>query len=181
MPFSPLVRLLVSAALLAASCLARDLAASWTEQMQAGDAAHKSRDYLRADKIYQAALKIAQQMGPADPQIATTLVTMYEEAGNRKQVEILHKLAIAFEEKARGKEHPAVTLRLCGLAQYYQNQSRFADAEPLLARAVLNGENTPGAKKPALAAALNQQAAVPRSLGRPADAARAEARAKAVR
>ncbi len=91
------------------------------------------------DSLYQAGLAAARKLGPSHTNVATTLVTLastYEEAGDNSQVEILHKLAVVVDEKGLGKEHPVVAPRLRGLAQYYENRTRYTDAESILQRAI---------------------------------------------
>jgi len=157
---------------------------SWESLMKAGDAARKAREYKKADTLYQAGLEAARKQGPSNTNIATTLValaSMYEEAGNHSQIEILYKLAVAIDEKGQGKEHPAVAARLSALAQYYENRARYADAEPLLKRAVAIGVNSPGAEKTDLAKVLVQYASVLRKLNRNEEAAKLTARAATLR
>jgi len=83
--------------------------------MRSGDAARDRREYAKADALYKEGLQIAQNIGPADHRLATTLGVMaalYEEAGDLSQVETLLKLALAIDTKGKGPDDPAVAL--CG-------------------------------------------------------------------
>lgn len=164
-------------------CAAQPAPDSWESLMKQGDAARKAREYKKADTLYQAGLAAARKIGPSDTSVATSLVALaalYEEAGNHSQIEILHKLAVAVEEKGQGKDNPAVAMRLAGLARYYQSRTRYADAEPILQRAIAILEK-PSAKKADLAKALDQYAGVLKLLNRPDEAAKVTARAASLK
>ena len=166
-----------------ALCIAQPAPDSWESLMKQGAAAKKAGEYKKADTIYQAGLAAARKIGPSDTRVASSLVSLaslYEQAGNHSQIEILHKLAVAVEEKGQGKDHPAVAMRLSGLARYYQNRTRYADAETMLLRAIAIVEK-PGANKADLAKTLDQYAGVLRLVNRPDDAAKVAARAAALK
>ncbi len=165
-------------------CVAQPAPQSWESLMKQGDAARKAREYKKADTLYQAGLAEARKLGPSHTNIATTLValaSLYEEAGNHSQIEVLHKLAVVVEEKGQGKEHPAVATRLSGLARYYENRARYADAEPLLQRALTIVEKSPGPKNADLAKTLDQYAGILRKLNRNEEAAKLTAKAASAR
>jgi tetratricopeptide (TPR) repeat protein len=70
----------------------------------------------------------------------------------------LHKRALAIREKALGPDHPDVANSLNNLARLYQDQHRYADAEPLHKRALAITEKTLGPKHPDVATALKRLA-----------------------
>jgi tetratricopeptide (TPR) repeat protein len=73
-------------------------------------------------------------------------------------------------EKALGPEHPNVATSLSNLAGLYQAQGRYADAEPLLKRALAIQEKALGPDHPDVARSLNNLATLFTAEGRYADA-----------
>ncbi len=63
----------------------------------------------------------------------------------------------------------------------YHGQVKYAEAEPLYERALAIREEALGAEHPHVAQSLENYAALLRKTGRDAEAARMEARAKAIR
>ncbi len=63
----------------------------------------------------------------------------------------------------------------------YKTQGRYAEAEPLLKRALAIREKTLGPEHPRVATTLENYAALLRKTGRTTEAAKLEARAKAIR
>ncbi len=63
----------------------------------------------------------------------------------------------------------------------YYAQSRYAEAEPLIKRALAIEEKALGPEHPDVAQSLENYAALLRKTGRSAEAAKMEARAKAIR
>ncbi len=66
-------------------------------------------------------------------------------------------------------------------AGLYQAQGRYAEAEPLVKRALAIREKTLGVEHPEVAQSLENYAALLRKTGRDAEAAKLEARAGAIR
>ena len=93
-------------------------------------------------------------------------------------------------EKALGPEHPFVARTLNNLAEFYQAQGRYADAEPLNKRVVAIFEKALNTKDPLDPFALllkfeyrgilENYAALLRKTGRGTEAAKMESRAKAI-
>ncbi len=73
------------------------------------------------------------------------------------------------QEKALGPDHPDVA-SLNNLASLYNSQGRYADAEPLLKRALTIQERALGPAHPDVAQSLNNLAELYRAQGRYADA-----------
>ena len=93
----------------------------------------------------------------------------------------MYKRALAIEEKALGPDHPDVAVALNNLADLYQAQGRYADAEPLYKRALAIREKTLGPDHPDVAISLNNLAELYRAQGRYADAEPLYKRALAIR
>ena len=70
---------------------------------------------------------------------------------------------------------------LNNLAGLYHVQGKYAKAEPLLKRALAISQKTFGPDHPLVATTLENNATLIRETGRPAEAAKMEARAKAIR
>ena len=77
--------------------------------------------------------------------------------------------------------HPSVATILDNLALLYYYEGRYADAEPLLARALLIWKSAVGPDSPDVATNLETHAAVLRRLGRYKEAAAMESRVKTIR
>jgi CHAT domain-containing protein len=73
-------------------------------------------------------------------------------------------------EKALGPDHPRLAAALNNLAKVYQAQERYADAEPLIKRALAIGEKALGPSHPRFANVLNHLADLYRAQGRYAEA-----------
>jgi len=70
----------------------------------------------------------------------------------------LFERAIAIGEKALGKDHPTIAIRLNNLALLLSAQGDYAGAKPLYERALGIGEKTLGPNHPDLATRLNNLA-----------------------
>jgi tetratricopeptide (TPR) repeat protein len=77
---------------------------------------------------------------------------------------------LAIDEKALGPNHPNVTASLNNLAFLYEQQGRYADAEPLYKRALAIREKALGPDRPDVAQSLNNLAVLYLVQGRLADA-----------
>jgi hypothetical protein len=80
------------------------------------------------------------------------------------------KRSLAIHEKVQGQNHPDVARSLNNLADLYQRQNRFADAEPLFKRALAIREAAVGPDHPNTAASVNNLASLYQAEGRAADA-----------
>ncbi len=81
---------------------------------------------------------------------------------------------------ALGPNHPGVGTSTDNLASLYQDQGRYAEAEPLHKRALAIFEKAFGPKHPDVAIALENYANLLRATGRTSEADKMEARAKAI-
>ncbi len=106
----------------------------WQSHMDAGVKAYLENNYTEAEKQFAAAVKKAEQFGPEDPRLATTLNSLaetYRAQGRLEEAEPLHKRALSIREKALGPEHAATAQSLLNLAAVYKAQRRYAEAEQL--------------------------------------------------
>jgi CHAT domain-containing protein/Flp pilus assembly protein TadD len=77
---------------------------------------------------------------------------------------------LAIWEKSLGPDHPSVAMSLNNLALLYQEQGRYADAEPLYKRSLAIRQKTLGPDHPDVATSLNNLAWLYKDQGRYADA-----------
>ncbi len=94
----------------------------WETYTDAGDKAYPQGNYPEAEKQWSAALKEAEEFGPEDPRLATSLnnlALLYGARGRYAEAEPLYQRALAISEKALGPEHPHVAASLNNLALLY--------------------------------------------------------------
>jgi tetratricopeptide (TPR) repeat protein len=80
-------------------------------------------------------------LGPDHPDVGTdlnNLAVLYRVQGRYPDAEPLMKRALAIDEKALGPDHPDVGTDLNNLALLYRVQGRYPDAEPLMAELYLD-------------------------------------------
>ena len=95
----------------------------WRMQNAAGQEAYEQVRYDEAEKAWLLALQEAENFGPADPRLATSLdnlALLYHAQGNYAEAEPLYQRALAIWEKALGAEHPDVATSLNNLAGFYR-------------------------------------------------------------
>jgi tetratricopeptide (TPR) repeat protein len=78
--------------------------------------------------------------------------------------------SLIIREEALGRDNPDVATSLNNLANPYQNQGRYADAEPLYQRSLAIREKALGGDHPTVAQSLNNLAELYHRQGRNADA-----------
>lgn len=130
-----------------------------TEQVAQAEVLRKAGDYLRgraqyeqAERLYQRALGIFEQVwGPEHPETATSLnslaILSYTQ-GKYGQAEALYQQALHIREQVFGSEHPEVATSLNGLAVLYRDQGKYEQAEPLYQRALHIREQSLGLEHP---------------------------------
>ena len=167
--------------LVAQSCTRATL---WERHNAAGLTSYEQGYYGEAEEHWEAALKVAENFGPQDPRLATSLnnlAELYRAQGWSADAEPLYQRALAIDEKALGSDHPDVATDLNNLAALYQAQGRYAEAAPLHQRALAIWEKALGPEHPNVAQSLENYSALLRETGRDAEAGKLEARAKAIR
>ena len=80
-----------------------------------------------------------------------------------------------------GPEDPRLATSLNNLALLYNDQEKYAEAEPLYQRSLAIWEKALGPEHPSVALSLENYAALLREMGREDEAAKMEARAQAIR
>ncbi len=135
----------------------------WEKANAAGMEAYQQARYGEAKKWWFAALEEAENFGPDDQRLATSLNNLgllYQTQGKYAQAEPLYKRSLAIWEKGLGSEHPQVAIGLNNLAALYQAQGRYAQAEPFFQRSLAILEKVLGPAHPHVAQGLNNLAAL---------------------
>ncbi len=110
----------------------------WEKDNAAGMEAYQQGRYGEAEKRWLAALEEAENFGPDDERLATSLnnlAALYYSQGNYAEAEPLFKRSLALREKALGPDHPNLALMLENYAVLLRNMQRNAEAEKMEARA----------------------------------------------
>jgi len=103
-----LLGLLFGVLLVAQSC---EQATPWERHNAAGLTSFEQGNYAEAEEHWKAALKEAENFGPQDPRLATSLnnlAEIYRAQGRYAEAEPLYQQALAIDEKALGPDHPEV-------------------------------------------------------------------------
>ena len=156
----------------------------WETSTAAGLQAYQQGRYGEAEEYFSAALKGAENFGPEDPHLATSLnnlAVLYRTQSKYTEAEPLYQRALAIREKALGPEHPHVATSLNNLAFLYYTQGKYAVAEPFYQRSLAIWEKLLGPEHPNVATSLENYAALLRNMNREAEAVQMEAHAKAIR
>ncbi len=138
--------------------------------------------YTDVEPLYKEALAIIKkQLGDNHPTTATSLdnlATLYINQGRYTDAEPLYKEALEIRkkqirnnyfriisifdslprEKQLGDNYPDIAISLNNLAELYQSQGRYSEAEPLLKEALAIDKKQLGDNDPATAASLNNLA-----------------------
>ncbi len=111
---------------------------SWEKYNVAGMEAYQQGRYGEAEKRWLAALEEAENFGPDDQRLATSLnnlAALYYSQGNYAESEPLFKRSLAIREKALGPGHLDVVMGLQNYAELLRKTNREAEAEKLEVRA----------------------------------------------
>ncbi len=122
---------------------------SWERDQSDGKAMLDARRLVEAEPFFKQALVKAQEFGPADPRLATSLkdlAGLYRLQGRFAEAEPLLGLAIDMAEKD-GREHPELPTDLDLLARICLAQMKLPDAEKTFKRelVLLAGKHGAGA------------------------------------
>ena len=156
----------------------------WKELDTDGDKVYRNGNYSEAERLWLAALRVAERFGPEDGRLAISLgflAELYQAQSRYSEAEPFQKRALSIEEKILGSEYPNVATSLNNLAELYRVQDRYAEAEPLHKRAIAIVEKAVGPEHPNVATFLENYAALLRRTNREAEAMKLEARVKAIR
>ena len=123
----------------------------WEAYKEAADESYQQGNYAEAEKQWLAALQEAENFGPEDPRLATSLnnlAVLYRAQAKYAEAEPLYQRALAIQEKVLGPEHPDVANSLNNLAFLYGAQGKYAEAEPLYQRSLAIWEKALGPEHP---------------------------------
>jgi len=130
-----LLGLLFGVLLVAQSC---EQATPWERHNAAGLTSYEEGYYAEAEEHWKAALKEAENFGPQDPRLATSLnnlAVLYRAQGRYAEAEPRYTRALAIFEKALGPEHPVVAMSLENYAAFLRETGRETKAQKVKARA----------------------------------------------
>ena len=110
----------------------------WESYNAAGVDAYQRGDYADAEKQWSDGLKEAEEFGPEDPRLASSLnilAELYRAQDRYTEAEPLYKRALAIREKALGPEHPDVAQRQENYAALLRKIGRDVEASEMEVRA----------------------------------------------
>ena len=99
---------------------------------------HRTGKYDRAVIVAKKALELAEESGPNNVNVATSLnslALLYKAQGEYALAEPLYKRSLKIYEKALGPDHPSVATSLENLASLYRLTNRHKEAKDLELRA----------------------------------------------
>jgi tetratricopeptide (TPR) repeat protein len=153
-------------------------------QNNLGTLYHDMKQYEKAEPLLRDALTICEQtLGPEHPttgQALNNLGEVYRAQGHYEKAEPLLKRALAIREKIFNTGHPTIGTNLNNLALLYLRQGKYDLAEPLLKRAISIYEQFFGPDHPKNIPLLENYAALLQQMKRVDEAAKLEARIKAM-
>src|SRR5208282_6260647 len=85
----------------------------WYSLNDSGEKAYQRRQYAASENFLQAALRLAENFGPSDLRLATTLNDLgllYRAEGKYKEAEPLYRRSLAIREKKLGPSDTAVAI-----------------------------------------------------------------------
>jgi serine/threonine protein kinase/Tfp pilus assembly protein PilF len=145
---------------------------------------YKQGRYEDAAPIFKRSLAIKMKaLGPDHPDVATSLNNLgmlYRALGRYATAEPLCQRALAIREKALGSDHPEVARVLYNLGRLHSEQEQLVEAESLFRRALDIYSRAAKINPERMAETLSEYAKLLRNTGRPAEAAKLEARAQAL-
>jgi tetratricopeptide (TPR) repeat protein len=157
---SPVFRLGTEYAIVQVITLAEE---AWMSERNAGLQHVREQLYAEATERFEAAVESAEQFGPEDLRLATSLNDLAEVRrirGDGAGAVPLYRRALAIWEAVLGANHPDIATALNNLAETYRSEGNHADAEPLYRRSVGIWEQTLGPDHANVATGLNNLALV---------------------
>jgi tetratricopeptide (TPR) repeat protein len=157
---------------------------SWESAMAAGHQAVQQGNYAEAERIYQGAVKKAEQYGREDRRVAVSLsqlAQVYVGQGKHDEAEPLYLQALKIYQAVYGETHTDVAATLNNLGVLHRMYGQYADAEPLLLRALTIKEQLVGPDHPDVALSAANLGQLYVAEGQPAKAEPFYRRALAIR
>jgi tetratricopeptide (TPR) repeat protein len=156
----------------------------WQMYTDSGKAYFQMRQYQESENMLASALQVAEQFGPGDRRLTVSLNNLARLRQVQKRyadAEQLYNRALAMAETERGRNHPDTAICLSNLAGLLQFEQKYPEAEAAYTEALAILEKTLGPEHESIGRVLGNYAALLRKMGRAADAAAADARAKTFR
>jgi tetratricopeptide (TPR) repeat protein len=122
-------------------------AARWEIVVATGDQTMRQGRFAEAERAYRAALQMAEQWGPDDERMVTSLWKLGQSLHAQKQHpegEQLRRRALELQEARLGPDDRQVADLLYGLALDYSNMRKPAEGVPLMERALAITEQVYG-------------------------------------
>jgi tetratricopeptide (TPR) repeat protein len=114
----------------------------WQRNFNGSSDAYHRKDYAEAEKLGNAAVKIAEGFSPSDHRLLTTLhnlVLVYEDQAKWSSAEKLHMRCL---EVAKGNASKTSEI-YCGLSRLYARQGNKAKSDDMLTSALASAESGP--------------------------------------
>ncbi len=123
--------------------------ASWETTMLAGQQAYANGEYVKAERIFQAAVMKAETFGEKDLRYGLSLnhlAQAFQAQGKYVEAEPLYLKTLDIVQTMQGAEHPDVAAVLNNLGVLHRMHGQYAEAEPFLTRALAIKEKALGSE-----------------------------------
>src|SRR5919108_276243 len=139
------------------------IAERWETQNEAGRRFYGRGDFARAEQAFAAAIREAEQLGPGDLRLATSLANLAQlklRQRNYDEADRLFSRSLQIREAALGTDHASLVQTVNGLAAVSYARGDLDAAEPLFRRALSITERRLGAQHPDIVTSLNSLARI---------------------
>jgi tetratricopeptide (TPR) repeat protein len=139
------------------------IAERWETQNEAGRRFYGRGDFARAEQAFAAAIREAEQLGPGDLRLATSLANLAQlklRQRNFDEADRLFRRSLQIREAALGTDHASLVQTVNGLAAVCYARGDLDSAEPLFRRALSITERRLGAQHPDIVTSLNSLARI---------------------
>ncbi len=130
----------------------------WSAYTQSGLEARNKGDYKRAEELFSAAVREADNGGKSDDKLCdslNTLAVLLVDAGKPENAEPLFKRVLSIQEAKLPPDNLDLARTMSNLAMCYQQQGKLSDAEPLSRRTLAIVEKQLGKDGLAASVVLN--------------------------
>lgn len=138
----------------------------WESYRDVGIEAFLQGDYAGAEKQFATAVRAAEEFGPEDPRLAESingLAEVFRAQGKFAEVELLHKRALAIQDRVSAHASRWQSYMTAATAAY--QHGNYVEAEKQLSAALKEAERF-GVQAPRLATTLNNLATVYQAQGK---------------
>ncbi|HUU09213.1 MAG TPA: tetratricopeptide repeat protein [Phycisphaerae bacterium] len=164
--------------------MALDTRELWQMYTTSGKQFLKLGNLRDAQRMFQAALQVAEGFGHADPRLGVALNNLARVRQARRrfgEAEALYRRALDIAVQTHGRRHADTAVNLANLAGLYQAQGRLDEAETHYKEAIEIFGQTMGDEHPSMARLLDAYATLLRKMGRTDQAAKAHDWAETIR